>query len=110
MIMSIPHLFDVHTHFAAYANETDAVIQRGLDAGIWMVNVGTQADISKATADIAKRFAQGVYATIGLHPIQKLVQPFLPDTAEKIKEQIVVDGYGIKIKRGNALFPRLSSR
>ena len=64
-------LFDVHTHthFAAYANETDAVIQRGLDAGIWLVNVGTQRDTSLGAVETAKRFSMGVYATIGLHPI-----------------------------------------
>ncbi len=69
--MSIPYLFDVHTHthFAAYAGDTDAVIQRSLDAGIWIVNVGTQADTSEDAVTTAKRFPEGVFATIGLHPI-----------------------------------------
>ncbi|MFY9463014.1 MAG: TatD family hydrolase [Candidatus Sungiibacteriota bacterium] len=66
-----PSLFDVHTHtqFAAFADDQDAVIQRALDARIWMVNVGTQRDTSAAAVATATRYAEGVYATVGLHPI-----------------------------------------
>ena len=69
--MSAPQLFDVHTHtqFAAYAEDRDAVIQRALDAGVWMINVGTQKDTSHDAAEIAKKFSEGVYASVGLHPI-----------------------------------------
>lgn len=69
--MSIPRLFDVHTHahFAAFANDTDAVIRRALDAGVWLVNVGTQRDTSKAAIETAHRYVEGVYATVGLHPV-----------------------------------------
>lgn len=64
-------LFDVHTHtqFAAFTEDRDAVIQRALDAGIWMVNVGTQKDTSEKTIEIAQKYPEGVYATVGLHPI-----------------------------------------
>ena len=69
--MSIPRYFDVHTHvqFAAFREDQDAVIRRALEAGVWMVNVGTQADTSQAAVAIAKRYPAGVYATVGLHPI-----------------------------------------
>ncbi|OHA00131.1 MAG: hypothetical protein A3C07_00205 [Candidatus Sungbacteria bacterium RIFCSPHIGHO2_02_FULL_47_11] len=64
-------LFDVHTHvqFHAFKDETDAVIQRALGAGIWIVNVGTQKDMSAKAVEIAHKYAEGVYATVGLHPI-----------------------------------------
>ena len=64
-------LFDVHTHtqFAAYRDDKDAVIRRALDAGVWMVNVGTQKDTSAAAVETAHEYADGVYATVGLHPI-----------------------------------------
>ncbi len=39
--------------------------------------------------------------------IRELIEPFLPETAKKMKEQINIDGDSIKIKRGNVLFPRL---
>jgi len=69
--MSTLHFFDVHTHtqFAAFADDTDAVIQRALEAGVWMVNVGTQRDTSEAAIKIARRYKEGVYATVGLHPV-----------------------------------------
>lgn len=41
--------------------------------------------------------------------ISNLLDPFLPETAEKIREQISFEGAVIKIKKGGNLFPRLSS-
>ncbi len=69
--MSTPKLFDIHTHvqFAAFKDDADLVIQRALDAGVWMVNVGTQRDTSAQAIETAKRYPEGVYATVGLHPI-----------------------------------------
>ncbi len=66
-----PKLFDIHTHvqFAAFSEDADSVIRRALDAGIWLVNVGTQRDTSQKAVEIAECYQEGVYATIGLHPI-----------------------------------------
>ena len=70
-ILTMPRLFDVHTHtqFAAFREDQDAVIAHALDAGVWMVNVGTQRDTSRAAVETAARYPEGVYATAGLHPI-----------------------------------------
>ncbi len=64
-------MFDVHTHtqFAAYKDDKNAVIRRGLDAGVWMVNVGTQQDTSQGAIATAHEYTEGVYATAGLHPV-----------------------------------------
>lgn len=66
-----PKLFDVHTHaqFAAFRDDDDLVIRRALDAGVWLVNVGTQRDTSSKAVEFAEKFPEGVYATVGLHPI-----------------------------------------
>ncbi len=66
-----PILIDVHTHvqFHAFSEDADFVIKRALDAGVWMVNVGTQRDTSQKAIEIAERYQEGVYATVGLHPI-----------------------------------------
>lgn len=63
-------LFDTHAHanFAAYGDESDAVIKRALDGGTWMANVGTTIETSKSCAELATKYKEGVYATIGLHP------------------------------------------
>lgn len=67
----IPKFIDAHTHvqFHAFRDDVDAVIRRALDARTWMVNVGTQRDTSAKAVEIANKFPEGVYATVGLHPI-----------------------------------------
>lgn len=62
--------FDAHTHvnFVAFNDDRDAAIRRALDAGVGMNVVGTMYDTSKRAVEIAEQY-EGVYATIGLHPI-----------------------------------------
>lgn len=66
-----PKLIDTHTHvqFAAYQDDYASVIEKSLTSGIWLVNVGTQRDISAKAVEIAEKYKEGVYATVGLHPI-----------------------------------------
>mgnify|MGYP003427555219 CR=1 FL=1 len=61
---------DVHTHvnLAAYDGDRDAVETRTLAEGVAHINVGTQRDTSKKAVEIANAY-DGVYATIGLHPV-----------------------------------------
>ncbi len=67
----MPKLVDVHTHvqFAAYGEEGDKAIERALKEDIWLVNVGTQKDTSWGATVTAEGYDEGVYATVGLHPI-----------------------------------------
>lgn len=69
--MKKPQLLDVHTHvqFHAYEEDGAEVIKRALDQKIWLVNVGTQKDTSAEAVRVANLYKEGVYATIGLHPI-----------------------------------------
>jgi TatD DNase family protein len=71
---SASHFLDAHTHvqFSGYDADRDAVLQRARDAGVWMINVGTQKDTSRAAVALAEKYsseADGVFAAIGLHPI-----------------------------------------
>jgi len=64
-------LFDSHTHlqFAGYDDDRDAVIARAKDAGVFMVNVGTDIKSSLFALELAKRYNfEGMYATLGFHP------------------------------------------
>ncbi|MEI6650035.1 MAG: TatD family hydrolase [Candidatus Moraniibacteriota bacterium] len=66
-------LFDTHAHvnFNAFREDADEVLRRALEAGISVVNVGSQLSTSRRAIEYAKKFeGQGVYAAIGLHPIQ----------------------------------------
>lgn len=57
-----------HTNFKAFDEDRDAVIRRALDAGVAVINVGTQIDTSRFAVEMANKY-DGVYAIIGLHPI-----------------------------------------
>ncbi len=63
--------FDAHTHanLAAFREDYREVVQKVLDAGGGLINVGTQRDTSRRAVEIAREFPEGVYATIGLHPV-----------------------------------------
>jgi TatD DNase family protein len=69
--MNNSRYFDAHTHvqFSAYADDRDVVIARAREAGVWMVNVGTQKDTSRAAVELAHAHSEGVYAAVGLHPV-----------------------------------------
>ena len=57
-----------HTNFKAFEDDRDEVISRSLEADTWVINIGTQYDTSKKAVLMTNDY-QGVYATIGLHPI-----------------------------------------
>jgi len=63
-------LIDTHAHvnFRAYKDDAKEVLQRSLDNGVWVVNVGSQIDTSRQAVELAGQFAEGVYAVVGLHP------------------------------------------
>lgn len=62
--------FDAHTHpqFVAYDADREEIISRALDAGVGMNVVGTQQSTSAAAVKLAEAH-DGLYASIGLHPI-----------------------------------------
>ena len=64
-------LFDTHTHFNfnAFRHDWEEVIERTLVQDVWFVNVGAEAKTSRRAVDIAKKYPQGVFAAVGLHPI-----------------------------------------
>ncbi len=83
-------LIDTHAHvnFKAFAEDVDQTIGRALEAGVWVVNVGTQIDTSRQAVDLAEKYPPypsspsrgeergrgGVYAVIGLHPVHTYSQ------------------------------------
>lgn len=63
---------DTHAHvnFAAFRMDADDVIKRTLAKNVWMVNVGSQYSTSVRAVEYAKKYPEGVFAVVGLHPIQ----------------------------------------
>jgi len=64
-------IIDTHSHlnFKAYKQDLSEVIKRTLDNNIWMINVGTKYETSKEAIEIAEEYGEGIFASIGLHPI-----------------------------------------
>lgn len=64
-------IIDTHSHlnFNAYKKDFDEVIKKTLAENIWVVNVGTKFETSQKAVEIAGQYKEGVYATIGLHPM-----------------------------------------
>ena len=63
-------LFDTHAHlhFPDYAEDLDAVLERGRAAGVrGVVTIGTDRETNRATVELAKRLPD-VWATVGIHP------------------------------------------
>jgi|CXWL01.1.fsa_nt_gi TatD DNase family protein len=62
---------DIHTHvnIAAFSEDSDAVTSRTLSEGVAHINVGTQKATSARAVAIANEHENGVYATVGLHPV-----------------------------------------
>ena len=67
-----------HVHFRAYDADMDNVIKQTLDAGVFMITVGTQKDTSRIGLEVAERW-DGVWATVGLHPNHLTKQEFLDE-------------------------------
>lgn len=65
-----PRYFDTHTHvnFSAFDEDREAVVLRARDAGVIMMNVGTQKDTSESAVRMAEIY-DNCYACVGLHPI-----------------------------------------
>jgi TatD DNase family protein len=78
---------DTHTHVNLRAFKDDAVetIQRSLDAGVSVVNVGTQIDTSKHSVELLEKFPVNVYAVVGLHPSHTFAHDFEDDEEVKFK-------------------------
>ncbi len=64
-------LIDTHAHlnFSDFDKDRDEVIKKCLKSNVFMINVGVDYETSKKAIEIAEKYERGVYAAIGLHPI-----------------------------------------
>ncbi|MFQ6049580.1 MAG: TatD family hydrolase [Candidatus Paceibacterales bacterium] len=64
-------LIDTHAHlnFTAFEKDREKVIKNCLEKDVWMINIGTNFKTSKKAVGITKNYQTGVFAAIGLHPI-----------------------------------------
>jgi len=64
-------LIDTHAHlnFTAFDKDRKKVIKRCLNNDVWIINVGTNLETSKKAIEIARNYEKGIFAAVGLHPI-----------------------------------------
>lgn len=65
-------LIDTHAHvnFSAFKDDADMIIKRSLEKDVWMVLVGSEYKTSKRALEYANKYEKGIYAAVGIHPIQ----------------------------------------
>lgn len=66
-----PKLIDTHSHinFDVFKKDAFCLMDKCFKEKIWLLNVGTEYNTSKKAIEYANKFGNGVYATIGLHPL-----------------------------------------
>jgi TatD DNase family protein len=64
-------LVDTHAHlnFPAFDKDKNEIIEKCLGNDLWLINIGSNYETSKKAVEIAQNYPEGVYASIGLHPI-----------------------------------------
>ncbi len=90
---------DTHTHINLRAFKDDAIetIQRSLDAGVAVVNVGTQIDTSRQAVNLLDKFSENVYAVIGLHPSHTYAHDF--EDEEEVKHKTQEEHFDVQLYR-----------
>lgn len=71
-----PRFIDTHAHvnFRDFKDDSEEVLRESLNAGVWVVNVGSQYETSRRAVALAEKFEKGIYAVVGLHPLHLFSQ------------------------------------
>lgn len=82
-------LIDTHAHLNSpvFDKDREKVIEKCSNNDVWVINVGTNFETSKGAVEIAEKYQKGVYASLGLHPIN------LDTGLVKIKKDILEGGH-----------------
>ncbi|MBI5798787.1 MAG: TatD family hydrolase [Candidatus Yonathbacteria bacterium] len=82
---SFPLFFDVHSHIndACFDEDRNEVLARMSGRGVWAIMVGTDQESSEDVTRMASLSPEGVFASIGVHPID--------DRNKKFREQLFAE-------------------
>jgi TatD DNase family protein len=71
LILNKVEWVDTHAHlnFPAFNKDRDGVIKKCLNNNVWLINIGSNFVTSQRAVEIAKSSPYGIFAAIGLHPI-----------------------------------------
>jgi len=73
-----PKYIDIHAHvnFKDFSEDREQVVERALKNGVWVINSGTNHNTSTEVVRLAHKYDDGVYATVGVHPIDRIKEDF----------------------------------
>lgn len=90
-------MIDTHAHvnFNAFKDDQEAVVERALQNGIWMINVGSELRTSARAVEMSRKYPEGVFAAIGLHPVHLSPETFHDqvDDQEEVEFTPAVEEY-----------------
>lgn len=86
-------LIDTHSHlnFKAFDDDRDEVIKRSLGQDTWIINASSNYKTSQLAVEIAQQHKEGVFASIGLHPINCVID--LSQLDEDRLEELDIEKY-----------------
>jgi len=66
-----PKSIDIHAHltFNEFGSDILEVLQKTLDQETWVINIGADVDTSISALEIAKKYSEGIFASVGVHPM-----------------------------------------
>ena len=98
---------DTHTHvnLRAFKDDAKETIQRALEAGVAVVNVGTQIDTSRQAVDLLGDFPEDVYAVVGLHPSHTFAHDF--EDEEEVKFKTREEHFDYEMYKALAVHPKV---
>ncbi len=81
-------LFDSHAHvnFSAFKEDGEEILRNAIKSGVFVVNVGSQYSTSKRAVEYAKKFATGVWAVVGIHPVHLRKGSFMHNDSDELEE------------------------
>jgi TatD DNase family protein len=87
---------DIHAHlnFEEYDLDRDKVIADACDAGVMIINVGTNLETSRRAVEIANKYPDCCRAIVGLHPIYVNDEKFDYESFKKLASDQMVVGIG----------------
>ncbi|MDO8524479.1 MAG: TatD family hydrolase [bacterium] len=94
-------LIDTHSHlnFKAFDEDRDEVIKKSLEQDVWIINASSNYKTSQLAVEIAQQYPAGVFASIGLHPINCVVD--LSQLDEDRLEELDIEKYrGLSKEKG----------
>lgn len=84
---------DTHSHlnFKAFDRDRDEVIQKSLANDVWIINASSNYKTSQLAVEIAQQYPAGVFACVGLHPINCVID--LSRADEDRLEELDIEKY-----------------